>query len=250
MNWSDDTLMAYADGELEPAARAELERAMASNMRLRERVALLQLQRDRVQAAYATVLDEPMPDRLSALLAAQAPAAPTVFSLDAARTARNPPRPAGRSGLSWAQWGGMAASVVLGVLVGMNVPRGTADEPPLAMQDGRLVAGAAVAQVLDTQLASESMAGSAVAVQLSFIDKEGNVCRTFSSAAMAGLACRQGDAWAVQTVVVAERATAGTMRQAGSALPSALLDAVDARIEGAALDASAEKRARERGWRR
>ena len=249
MNWSDDTLMAYADDELEPAARAELEGAMASDVHLRERVAVLQSQRDRVRAAYAPVLDEPMPDRLSALLAAPAPA-PTVVSLDAARAARNAPRPASRSGLSWTQWGGMAASVVLGVLVGMNLPRGSADGPPVAMQDGRLVAGPAVAQALNTQLASEPVAGAVVAVQISFIDKDGNVCRTFSNGAMAALACRQGDAWAVQTVVAAERPASGAMRQAASALPRALLDAVDARIDGAALDAGGEKQARERGWRR
>ena len=247
MNWSDDTLMAYADGELEPAARAELELAMASDAPLHDRVAALRAQRDRVRAAYAPVLGEPTPDRLSALLAAPAAAAaPTVVSLDAARAARSAHRPAS----SWAQWGGMAASVVLGVLVGMNFPRGSDDGPPVAMQDGRLVAGPAVAQALSTQLANEPAAGSAVAVQLSFVDKDGNVCRTFSSGAMAGLACRQGDAWAVQTVVAAARATSGAMRQAASALPRALLDAVDARIDGAALDANGEKQARERGWRR
>ena len=94
------------------------------------------------------------------------------------------------------------------------------------------------------------MAASAVAVQLSFIDKDGNVCRTFSRGAMAGLACRLGDAWAVQTIVAAESATGGTMRQAASALPRALLDAVDVRIDGAALDARGEKQARDRGWQR
>ena len=249
MNWSDDTLMAYADDELVPAARAELESAMAIDVNLRKRVAVLQSQRDRVRAAYVPVLDEPTPDRLSALLAAPTPA-PAVISLDAARGARSAPRPTGRSGLSWAQWGGMAASVVLGVLVGTNFPRGSADGSHLAMQDGRLVAGPLVAQALNTQLASEPVAGGVVAVQISFIDQDGNVCRTFSSGAVAGLACRQGDAWAVQTVVAAERPAGGAMRQAASALPRALLDAVDARIAGTALDAGGEKQARERGWRR
>lgn len=244
MNWPDDILMAYVDGEMDPAARGDLERAMAGDARLRERVAAVQAQRDRVRAAYAPVLDEPVPDRLSALLSAHAPAA-TVVSLEAARAARGPRAPA----VSWAQWGGIAAGVVVGVLVGMNVPRGDADTS-ITLQGDRLVASGAVGHALSTQLASEPASGEAVAVQLSFVDKDGNVCRTFSTNAMAGLACRQGQSWTVQTLVAAERPAAGTMRQAASALPRTVLDAVDQRIDGAALDASGERQARGRGWQR
>ena len=251
MNWSDDILMAYADGELEPGPRGELERAMAADASLRDRVAALQAQRERLKAAYAPVLDEPMPDRLSALLEVPAPvptparAAAGVVSLDAARAARNPRRALG----SGAQWGGMAASVVLGVLIGTNLTRGGAD-PSIAVQNGQLVAGGAIGQALSTQLASEPTAGAPVAVQLSFVDKDGSFCRSFSTDAVAGVACRQGDAWAVQTLVAAERQTAGPMRQAASTLPRAVLDAVDQRIDGSALDASREKQARDRGWQR
>ena len=253
MNWSDDILMAYADGELEPGPRGELERAMVGDASLRDRVAALQAQRERLKAAYAPLLDEPMPDRLSALLKVPTPApAPTparaataVVSLDAARTARSPRRAMS----SWAQWGGMAASVVLGVLVGTSLPRSGAD-PSIGVQNGQLVAGGAIGQALSTQLASEPTAGAPVAVQLSFVDKDGSFCRSFSTDAVAGVACRQGEAWAVQTLVAAERQTAGPMRQAASTLPRAVLDAVDQRIDGSALDASREKQARDRGWRR
>ncbi len=247
-NRTDDELMAYADGELEPAVRHEIERAMAGDELLRERVAVLQRQRERVRVAFAPVIDEPMPDRLSALLAAPPPPA-AVVDLDAARATRRPRRPVA---MSWAQWGGIAASVVLGVLIGMNiVPRGATDDAPIAQQDdGRLVAGRALAQALSTQLASEPAAGSAVAVQLSFVDKDGRYCRTFTSGTMAGLACRQDEAWRVQTVVAAEPTASGAMRQAASALPRALLAAVDESIDGAALDPGAEKQARDGGWRR
>ncbi len=246
MNWTDGELMAYTDGELEPAARSEIERAMAGEASLRERVAALQTQRDSVRAAFAPVLDEAMPARLSALLAAPVAA---VVDLDAARATRSPRRPVA---MSWAQWGGIAASVLLGVLIGINiVPREAADAAPIAQQqDGRLVAGAAVAQALSTQLASEPTTGSSVAVQLSFVDKDGRYCRTFTSAAMAGLACRHGETWIVQTVVAAEPTAPGVMRQAASALPRMLLGAVDERIDGAALDAGAERQARDGGWRR
>ena len=253
MNWSDDILMAYADGELEPETRGELERAMVGDASLRDRVAALQAQRERLKAAYAPVLDEAMPDRLSALLEVPTPAptptpalaAATVVSLDAARAARSPRRALS----SWAQWGGMAASVALGVLIGTNLTRGGAD-PSIAVQNGQLVAGGAIGQALSTQLASEPVAAAPVAVQLSFVDKDGSFCRSFSTDAVAGVACRQGEAWAVQTLVAAERQPTGAMRQAASPLPRAVLDAVDQRIDGAALDARREKQARDRGWRR
>src|SRR5262245_10378767 len=71
MTWNDDDLMAYADGELQSERCAALERAMAADETLRARVAQLQAQRTRVAAAFAPVLDEPMPERLSALLRQQ-----------------------------------------------------------------------------------------------------------------------------------------------------------------------------------
>jgi hypothetical protein len=51
--------------------------------------------------------------------------------------------------------------------------------------------------------------------------------------------------------VLAERLTqaGGGYRQAGSALPPAVLDAIDERIAGAPLDAAGEQAARNKGWR-
>jgi len=39
------------------------------------------------------------------------------------------------------------------------------------------------------------------------------------------------------------------MRQAGSALPPAVLADIDARIDGPSLDVQAERQARAQGWR-
>jgi hypothetical protein len=50
--------------------------------------------------------------------------------------------------------------------------------------------------------------------------------------------------------VLAEAGTQaeGAYRQAGSDLPPAVLDAIDARIAGKPLDAAGEEAARARGW--
>jgi hypothetical protein len=239
--WPDETLMAFADGELDEPMRAELERALGADPALRQRVEAMGAQRDRLAAAFAPVLDEPMPERLATLLRPPA-LPPSVADLGAARERR-------RRMPSWAQWGGIAASVLLGVLLGTQFDR-LAASPELALRDGRLVAEGAVRDALASQLASAPVAGAPVAVQLSFVDKTGAYCRTFSTAAVAGLACRRQDQWAVQTLVAAEAAPEGGVRQAASALPRAVLDAVDQRIAGDALDAGRERQARDQGWRR
>jgi len=244
MNWTDESLMAFVDGELDAPQRADLERALAGDAVLQTRVAALRVQRQRVAAAFAAVLDEPMPDRLADLLAnaASAPSA-TVTNLAEARSAR-----AQRGAMpGWAQWGGMAASVVLGVLLGVQFA-GRGGDASLAVREGRVVAGGPIERALSTQLASAS--ASPVAVQLSFVDRAGTYCRTFSTAAVAGLACRRDGEWAVQTLAAAEATKGGAMRQASSPLPRAVLDAVDQRIAGDALDAERERQARDQGWRR
>ena len=111
MNWSDEILMAFADGELEAAQRAEIERALGADAVLRKRVAALKAQRERLAAAYAPVLDEAVPERLASLLreGAAPAAAASIVDLASARAAANrlprhqppqsavpTPRPAGR----------------------------------------------------------------------------------------------------------------------------------------------------------
>ena len=201
MNIRDEELMAYADGELAAERRRALDDALAADATLRARVAALRARRQQVASAYAGVLDEPVPERLRTLLAP--PASATVIDLAGARVRKV------ERGLSWAHWGGMAACVLLGVLMGLLfAPR--SGDALLGEHGGHLVAGGALAQALNAQLASEAQPTSAVAVQLSFVDKGGRYCRTFSSAQIAGLACRDGAAW---SVVVASRAEALRQKQ-------------------------------------
>lgn len=250
MNVSDETLMAFVDGELDPAQRAQMERALQTDAALRQRVAALKLQRTRLAAAFGTVLDEPVPERLAKLLqtppVASLPGqASAVVNLAEVRTARARIRHIP----SWAQWGGMAASVMLGMLLGTQYGGNGADTA-IGLNEGRLLAGGAIDKALSSQLASEPLAGAAVSVQLSFVDKNGSYCRTFSTSAMAGLACQQGGQWAVQNLAALDAKPSGEVRQAATPLPRTVLDAVDQRIAGGTLDASGERKARQQGWRR
>lgn len=192
---------------------------------------LLKAERRRMAAAFDDVLNEPVPDRFKALLAEPAP---QVVDLDAVRARR-------RGMSNWAAWGGMAATLVLGTLIGTRLAPSDDDT------GGRLLASGAIAQALDRQLASAP--AGAVAVQISFKARDGRFCRSFSTQAAAGLACRDEDgAWALQQVAQVNE-LAGDMRQAASSLPPSVLAAVDAAMAGEALNAAQEKAARDAGWR-
>lgn len=249
---TDELLMAYADGELDAATRSEVERAIAADAVLAERAQRQVVLRERLQSAFRPALKEPVPDRLlQALQAAPAVAATTgaVIDLAPAREAR---RTSGARHWmqDWTAWGGIAASLLLGVLIGKFVPGSGADAAAFEAEAGRLVARGAIERALSTQSAGVPVAGGAVAVQLSFVDKAGHYCRTFTTAAMAGLACRDGARWTLQQSAAVEAGPSGAMRQAASALPAAILGAVDQRIDGTPLDAAAEQAALRGGWRK
>lgn len=240
MKFSDETLMAYADGELDEAGRAEVERALDTDPALAERVARHQALRSDVFAAFAPILDEPVPP---ALTAAALPG--KVADLNAARAARV--ERAARRRWSWPEWGAIAATLAVGVLVGSTMG-GTGGVTALALAtgaDGKLVAQGQLATALSQQLAASE---GAVRIGVSFAAKDGSLCRSFITHGTAGLACRRGNAWQVPVAAEAASAAAGDYRQAGSAMPAAVLDAIDARIAGPALDARGEQEALQRGW--
>jgi anti-sigma-K factor RskA len=241
MSFDDETLMAYADGELAPELRARVERAMRDDPQVAAAVERHRALRADVFAAFAGVLDEPVPQRLQ-------PRATEIHArvrVDALASAGARPLPAR---WSWRQWGGMAASVAAGVLAGalgwQQIQGGGA---PIGRQGDALVARGELADALSRQLAADAPAGS-VRLGVSFAAKDGQYCRSFKLGATAGLACREAGEWRIPVLAQEEKAEQGGYRQAGSAMPAAVLDAIDQRIAGASLDASAERAARAGGW--
>lgn len=259
MSFSDETLMAYADGELHVLQRAAVERAMRDDPELAARVAQFRELRSDVFAAFAPIVEEAVPARLAA---AALPA--KVADLDAERAARNAAATPAPRRWSWPEWGGMAAALVVGVLAGSVLLQGGgggdgsgAGKPALAVAgsaDGALLAQGPLADALSQQLAGDAPGQGKVTIGLSFVSRDGALCRSFTMGASAGLACRDGGRWTLPVLAAtgqdAGPAAAGEYRQAGSAMPPAVLDAIDARISGATLDAQAEQAARQRGWQR
>jgi len=244
VKYDDETLMAYADGELEPAQRTAIEAAIAQDPELAQRVAQQRALRTKLAQAFGKVMDEPVPDRLAAAAHGGAKTAigrGNVLQFPA-RAARAPSPP-------WRarEWIAMAASLLLGVLLSWRWL--SPDAGVFETGKGGLLARGELARALNQQLASEQRGEEPVLIGLTFKAREGNYCRSFvlRSAQTAGLACRVGSEWQV-AATDSSVAPQGGMQQASSALPTSLLRIIESRMEGTVLDAEAEKRAQQGAW--
>ncbi|HET9161481.1 MAG TPA: hypothetical protein VFN88_12790 [Caulobacteraceae bacterium] len=228
MTVTDEMLIAYADGEADEATRAAVENAIAADPAQRERLAAHRALRARFSSAFAGALADPVPQRL-------------IDAVQAASQVVEPPMR--RPTPMWVPVAGMAACLALGLaLGGQFAPKGSVG-PDLTAQ-GQL------AKALDSQLASADQAGRPVRIGVSFKAEDGRYCRTFQTtgqAGLAGLACRDPNAWRIE-VASAQAAATGDFRTAAGA-PPAVMQTVDQMMSGEPLDAAAEKAAKVKGWR-
>jgi len=225
MSITDETLMAYVDGELSESERLKVDSAVAADTALQERLEKHRRFRARMGGTFANVLEEPVPERL----------------LKAAKTTNVVPFPARRRAAP--AWAAIAATLVVGVVAGLSVPRGP--QPTIGSD---LKAHGALAAALDNQLASSPARGAIVRVGLTFRSADG-YCRTFTEKTVAGLACREGSNWKVRMAVAQDAAPTGDYRTAASETPSAILEAAQNLMVGDPLDAKAEAAAQKAGWR-
>jgi hypothetical protein len=244
MKFSEETLMAYADNELDAKTRTAVEEAMATDPEVARRVAQHKALRGKVRLAFDNVIDEPAPQRLIDA-ARGVPAVRREGNVIPLRRKASPPR-------AWPQWASIAASLVIGVIVGQAMLRGSGSDL-VTSRGGQLLANSVLAHALSEQLASTQTDQSAVHVGVSFKSKTGAYCRTFTaheSTTLAGLACRDHDDWRVQVLAQTTSTpdNGPAYRQAGSELPKSVLQAVDDNIAGEPLDAAAETAARDKSW--
>lgn len=248
MNIDDATLMAYLDEELDPQDAAQVDAALARDPELAARVARQRRLDARVRTSHAAALEEPVPDALVQFVLGHGAASPEPAAEPTAAPSNVvafPPRKRART--LWTHLGALAAGVVLAVIA-LPWLRGTGGADWVQGADG-LQARGALAAALDDQLSADH-AGK-VQIALSFREQDGQYCRAFrvESARTAGLACRGAQGWSLPVLARDAEHAQGELRQAASPLPPAVLDAVDARIDGDALDAGGEQAARKAGWR-
>lgn len=236
MKFSDETLSAYAEGALDPATRSAVERAIRADPTLAAKVRQRTAMRANVFTAFSST------DDTSAPRAAGPVRSGKVIQLNTARIPRTEP-PDEKRRWSWAEWGAIAAALMVGMLAGGAGVIGVLEQPQLAAgASGALLAQGGLDTALSTQLAGAQAPGAPVKIGVSFESKDGGYCRSFMMGAAAGLACRDGTEWAVPVMAPAA--------SPGNAMPPLVLDAIDRRITGQTLDARAEEAARERGWKR
>lgn len=230
---------AYVDGELAGPERADFERAMANDEALQREVAAQRALRARIAGHFAPVIDEEVPERLRALLTTPEP---NVIDFAAAKAAREEKK---RRLPAWGNLGMMAATLVVGLFAGQMIDLSGS---PVSSNNGALVARAGLARALDVQLASAQPSDGAVRIGVTFREPKGALCRSFESRDLAGIACRSEENWQLRQTIAPESEGAADYRQAASS-SAAIMQAAQDMMAGEPLDAAAERKARDAGWR-
>jgi anti-sigma factor RsiW len=216
--WTDEMLMAFADGEVAPTEAAAIATAAAADPALAARIDAFRQSRARIAVlATDTAVPDALVARIRALQAAEAatpaPANSNVIPLT--------PRP--RAPL-WQL--PLAASVALlaGLAVGAFMPRGDVPATPVA-----LLSAPGLPEALASLPSGQSATlpdGSALTLISSFETETGDLCREIElaapdSAILVAVTCRTGGLWDTQLAVLAEGGASGYT-------PAASLDTLDA----------------------
>ncbi|OHD06261.1 anti-sigma factor [Sphingopyxis sp. RIFCSPHIGHO2_12_FULL_65_19] len=230
MSLDPETVAAFVDGELDDLTARRIEREAATDAALAAEIARHRAVKSRLAAHYAPIAEEAVPDRLRSLLAVD----------DKVDTSLADRRDARRTRFGAIHWGAIAASLVLGLTIGLRPWMPIAD---VASEGGTLVAAGPLAEALDMQLASSQPGDAAVRIGVSFQDKAGRYCRTFESASIDGIGCRESERWQLERTLRGQ--ARGAYRQASSGELAAVAATM---MAGEPLDGAAEQAARDAGW--
>ncbi|MGH6632230.1 anti-sigma factor family protein [Sphingopyxis sp.] len=232
MSFDPATVAAFVDGELDDLTARRIEREATSDPALAAEIARHRGLKVQLQAHYAPVADEAVPERLRALLA-------TSDKVDASLAVR---REAKRVRFAPIHWGAIAASLVFGLALGLRPWTPVAS---VAETNGAVVAAGPLAEALDTQLAANQSSSVAVRISLSFKDGTGRYCRSFESKSLNGIGCRDDGRWHLERTMPGQ--AGADYRQASS---GELAAAAANMMTGDPLDTAAERQARDKGWAR
>ncbi len=211
-------IIAWVDGELTGAEAVRVEAAVANDADWR---ALADRHR-RMKARFAAAFDP---------LARPPAEVISLADVRARRAAKAAPAPS-HGWRRWAAGGAIAASLVVGLFVLQD--RGGAP-------GGGVPAPVAVA--LNDQLSGDA---GPVRVALSFRDRNGQYCRSFTGETLSGIACRAGTDWQMRYTAPGS-APATDYRMAGT--DGARATAIMGMIAGEPLDRAQEDAARRANWR-
>lgn len=253
---SDEMLMAFADGELEGDEAARIERAIEASPELAARVEMFLATRLKAQAAFRSVLAEPVPERLlkaATGFQARPPASGTregaqVLPFDQSTSRAAPAR----------RWSGMAiAASLVGIMAAgaLGFIVGREGEAP-----GNAMAGLFANEKSIAAFLGEARDGARrdvakqlnVAVNATYRMGNQALCRTFdvaheaSATGAQALACYSAGGWKIAGALPTSPKDGLFRPASGGASVEALLDAGGA---GEALPAAEVEALIGKGWR-
>lgn len=202
--FDDETLMAFADGELDEAQSLALEEALAGDDALAERLAVFLDSRRLVGDALKPLIDEPMPDALLASVRKMAEEAQRRQAAPQDNVVSFRPKPPRQQAATrWLM--PVAASLVAVVtgVIGFAIGR---MGPPATN------AGTEIAAALDREASGKdvTLSGAVLHVVSSFRDERGELCREYElkqpASSTLTVACRENGAWATRLALTTPQA--------------------------------------------
>jgi len=225
-----ETLNAFIDGELPPKEMERIAMLLAEHPDLDAWVHRQEALRAGIKSTFSELVTAPPPARLVQAVKD----APVSWRWRLQQFAA--PR----------IWAPMGAALALGLVIGIALR----PDSYFTNRDGQMMARGALATALNDELASDRYTGSGPRIGISFRNRNGHYCRTFSADTQSGLACHGDKGWAIALLAAYPRTeSSGTYRMVGSEMPDTIRAAVSADIEGEPFDAIAEKAARDRRWK-
>ena len=232
----EEKFFAWLDGELGPDEAARVEAEVAADPELRRKAEQHRALAANLRGAFAAVSAAPVPDHVR-----DTAEGGNVVDLAQARETRQR-----RSAPLWAQAAALAATLAVGIFTGTLLsPRPSG---PTGTEDGRIVARGELKHALFAQLASEPV-GHGPRIGMTYRDKTGAFCRTFSEKDVSGLACRNGGEWQIRGLFqnAQGQGQSSEYRMAAGTDPR-IMDMVDESMAGEPFDAAQERAALQRGW--
>lgn len=241
-HFDDETLMAFADGELDAATSQRLETALETDEALAERLAVFLDTRLAVGSAMKPLIDEPVPEALAAAVRRMAEAAEATATgavEDNVITFQRPEKPvAARNRPPWLM---PIAASILAVITGVGgymAGRGSI-EPGGSFES-------ALTAALDRQPSGSDVAlgqSEGLHIVSSFIDGRGELCREYEvkrqNETTATVACRSNGNWVTRLALSSSRVE-GYVPASSQETIDAYLASIEA---GEPLAAEAEKNA-------
>lgn len=245
MKISDEMLSAFIDAELSEAAMEEIRCALESDDDLVMRLADL-AQADHWVAENAAVIDNtPMADNLL----------PLAQRIDKKIAQGKTAEPAGNV-VSLSAWKNFNKSLQkpYALAAGVAMLFGVGTVTLMQSQQASTAITAGITQVLDQQRSGEisSIAqGDKITANLSFTNRAGDYCRQFQhvseQTASVNIACKENGQWQLK-ITEKLKLTENTQNYRAASNQAQLDSAIDAMINGPAMDSAQEQRAIANNW--